>query len=166
MNSARSILKTSSTTGVIIDVREPKEFSDNHIPGSINLPSTNFQLIQFEPYRDQTICLVCQSGNRAQGIREKLLASGFESVSLLETQMEQLESPSEATDGAFGWSVDRQFRLSLGILLLIFLVGFFSGVSQFIIIPIILCAGLTITSIIDRCYMRMGIAMLPWNRRK
>jgi len=43
---------------------------------------------------------------------------------------------------------------------------YFLGNNGFILIPIILSGGLTITAIIDRCYMRMAIAKLPWNRGK
>ena len=156
----------SSEVGIIIDVREPKEYDDYKIPGSINLPSSNFQLAQYEPYRDKMICLVCQSGSRSESIKQKLLANGFGNVTILEKQIEQLESPVESAVDTKGWTVDRQFRMTLGVLLAIFLTGYFLDLSQLIIIPIILSTGLIITSIIDRCYMRMGIAMLPWNRGK
>ena len=33
-----------SGSGIIIDVREPAEFRDGHIPYAINLPSTRFSL--------------------------------------------------------------------------------------------------------------------------
>jgi hypothetical protein len=38
--------------------------------------------------------------------------------------------------------------------------------DAFAAIPVILCTGLIITAIIDKCYLRVGIAMLPWNRRQ
>ena len=162
----RSITKTNYSAGIIIDVREPKEYNDYKIPGSINLPSSNFDLTQFEPYREKLICLVCHSGSRSRAIQEKLAANGFENVTVLEKQIEQLETPAESTKESKGWSVDRQFRMTLGVLLAIFLTGYFFNLGQLVIIPLILSAGLIITSIIDRCYMRMGIAMLPWNRDK
>lgn len=56
--------------------------------------------------------------------------------------------------------------MTLGLLLLLFLLGHFLGFALAIIIPIILGAGLTITAIIDRCYLRIGIARLPWNRKR
>lgn len=64
-----------------------------------------------------------------------------------------------------GWSVDRQFRFVLGILLAIFLAGYpFS--PMFAIIPVVLSLGLTVTAIIDKCYLRIGIVRLPWNSRE
>ena len=73
-----------------------------------------------------------------------------------------LEQPVVALKG---WTIDRQFRLALGLSLAVFLLGYFLVSEIFIVIPVILCIGLTYTSIIDRCYMRLGIAMLPWNNR-
>ncbi len=157
---------TDSSIGnaIIIDVREPKEFKDYHLDGAINLPSTAFEISQFTPFQHQVICLVCQTGNRAGKVKEKLLDAGFKQVTLLGTQMDRFEKESSVNSG--GWSVDRQFRITLGILLASFLVGQHFGLTGFIVIPLILCIGLIFTSIIDRCYMRMGIAMLPWNRKK
>ncbi|HKK76629.1 MAG TPA: hypothetical protein VJ953_16250 [Saprospiraceae bacterium] len=48
----------------------------------------------------------------------------------------------------------------------IFLIGYNVGIPNFIVIPIILATGLIITAIIDKCYLRIGMAMLPWNTRK
>lgn len=62
------------------------------------------------------------------------------------------------------WSVDRQFRFLLGVLIAIFLIGQYWMSDAFTAIPVILCLGLIITAIIDKCYLRIGIAMLPWNR--
>ena len=57
--------------------------------------------------------------------------------------------------------------MTIGVLLTIFLLGYFLGEAKWVVfIPIILATGLVVTSIIDRCYMRMGIAMLPWNKNK
>ena len=152
---------------VIIDVREPKEFRDRSIPGAINLPSTKFSLDKFEPYRQNMICLVCETGSRATRIMDKLSDNGFEEVYLLEKQMAHYHHEAAQNFTSTGWSVDRQFRMLLGVLLAIFLVGtYVLDLAGFVAIPIILATGLVFTSIIDRCYLRMGIAMLPWNRDK
>jgi rhodanese-related sulfurtransferase len=150
---------------ILIDVREPKEFRDFNIPGSINLPSSKYMQQDYEPYKAMTICLVCQTGNRAKTIKTKLNATGFEGVFILEKQIGDLVAHSKPVKKR-KWSVDRQFRMLLGILLAIFLVGFYFEMNGFVIIPAILATGLIFTSLIDRCYLRMGIAMLPWNREK
>ncbi len=151
------------TKGVVIDVRESKEYADNCIAGSINLPSSSFNLDQYEPYRSHMIGLVCQTGNRANLIAKKLNEQGFAHVFVMEKQMADLSSES-VHHSKKGWSVDRQFRMLLGLLLALFLLGYSLDLLGFFVIPIILCTGLIFTALIDRCYLRMGIAMLPWNR--
>jgi rhodanese-related sulfurtransferase len=149
---------------IIIDVREPKEYADFHLMGSINIPSTQYELSKFEPYKGKSIGLICHSGNRAKTVQNKLEKSDFEHVYIMGKQMADLSGYVQNSKS--GWSVDRQFRMTLGVLLAIFLGGYFLSIQWLIAIPIILATGLIFTSLIDRCYMRMGIAMLPWNRGK
>jgi rhodanese-related sulfurtransferase len=148
---------------IIIDVREPAEFREKHIPGALNLPSTKFNIEHYTPFQSITICLVCESGNRAGQIAEKLKNNHFDNVLLLETQM---QSYSTVENNTKGWTIDRQFRMTLGLLLAVFLFFNALGITGFIVIPIILCVGLIFTALINQCYMRQGIAMLPWNKGK
>lgn len=149
---------------IIIDVREPKEFNEGHIENSVNIPLSSIKIEQFEPYLHYNILLVCQTGNRAMKVQEFLKENNVENVNIYESQISNI--PNLIVNQSSGWSIDRQFRMTLGLLLAIFLIGYYAGFQNFIIIPIILCCGLIFTSIIDQCYMRMGIAMLPWNRDK
>lgn len=162
VNNHQAQTELVNGTAVIIDVREPAEYKHNHIPGALNLPFTKYEKDRFMLFENHKIYLVCESGKRAAKIKGKLNDDGFSAVAVLETQMQDIKPQTTNK----GWSVDRQFRFTLGILLFIFLSLYFSGIQQGIVIPIILATGLTITAIIDRCYMRMGIAMLPWNRNK
>ena len=57
---------------IIVDVREPAEFRDGHIPYAINLPSTEATIQKFATWNHLTICLVCQTGNRAQILAREL----------------------------------------------------------------------------------------------
>jgi len=146
--------------GILIDVREPAEFRDGHLPGAINLPSTRFSAADYRTYRQQPIYLVCQTGDRAQEVAQKLYKQGNTQVFVLDRHMDDItvETPK------ISWSVDRQFRFLLGILLGIFLIGYHWISDYFMAIPVIIGLGLTITAIIDKCYLRIGIARLPWNR--
>lgn len=145
--------------GIIIDVRQPPEFLDGHIPYAINLPSTKFQNEDYKVWQNQKIYLICQSGNRAKEIAKKLLQNGHPEVFVLDRHMEQISTISTSNR----WTVDRQFRFLLGLLIGIYLIGYYSMSVFFSAIPIILCLGLIITAIIDKCYLRIGIAMMPWN---
>ena len=162
INNHTAQAELSEGTSVIIDVREPAEYKDRHIPGALNQPSSKYSKDQYSQFDGKKIYLVCQSGKRAKQIGKKLQADGLSEVFVLEQHMESI--PRAYTNK--GWTVDRQFRMTLGALLATFLVLFLFEVPYAFIIPLILCSGLIITSIIDRCYMRIGIAMLPWNKGK
>jgi rhodanese-related sulfurtransferase len=164
INNQNALEEYMSGNAVIIDVREPMEFKEIHIPGAINIPSTHFDIQAIEPFKDRKICLVCQTGKRTQIIIQDLEEKGWSNIYSLEKQMQSYAHNVAQKDT--GWTVDRQFRMTLGVLLALFLIMFFLGYTGFIVIPIILSAGLTITAIIDKCYMRTGIAKLPWNKGK
>lgn len=164
IKNENAIQQTSLGNGVIIDVRELAEFNNHHIPQAINLPSSKFSVTDYESYKEKNIYLVCQSGNRANQVLKKLENQGFQNLFILQEQMESFQATETYNTG--GWSVDRQFRFVIGILLGIFLVGYHYVSIYFMVIPMILCLGFTITSLLNKCYMRMGIAMLPWNRGK
>ena len=76
-----------SGDGIIIDVRESAEFRDGHIPYAINLPSTQFTVEEYQAWRHLKIYLVCQSGNRAQSVAQKLSESGLEEVYVVFTDL-------------------------------------------------------------------------------
>ncbi len=148
--------------GIIVDVREPAEFRDGHIPYAINLPSSQFTAESYQAWRNLKICLVCQAGSRAQSIAQKLDKAGMMNVYVLDQHMEKIATEANSER----WSIDRQFRFVLGVFIALYLIGFHWLSAAFSIIPVILSLGLIITAIIDKCYLRVGIAMLPWNREQ
>jgi len=153
-----------ATMSVLVDVREPAEFAEGHIPGSLNFPSSQSDFQAYEPYADRHIQLVCESGNRAKDVAKALEVRGFTSVSVSPMSV-GLVRRFEATDEKVtGWDIDRQLRFTLGIFLLIGMIGYLSGVTEFLVLVAIIAVGLTFTSLIDRCYLRMLIARMPWNR--
>lgn len=146
--------------GIIVDVREPIEFLEDHIPNAINLPATDFNIAAYEEWDHLKIFLICQSGDRAKSIAHKLYEAGMTEVFMLESHMENIDIQRITKI----WSVDRQFRFLLGIFIAMYLIGYHWMSDLFTIIPIVLCRGLIITAIIDKCYLRVGIALLPWNK--
>jgi rhodanese-related sulfurtransferase len=64
----------------ILDVREPEEWEEAHIPGSTLIPLGLLEGRVNELPRDRQIVVVCRSGNRSQSGRDILLQAGFEQV--------------------------------------------------------------------------------------
>ena len=71
-----------STKGaMLIDVREPSEYSQGHIPGSINMPVGSIKTRAAEIKDKKTpIYVYCQSGGRAGSAANALKSLGFTSV--------------------------------------------------------------------------------------
>lgn len=157
-----AIRQQNQQRGRLIDVREPAEFRDAHLPGAVNLPSTQYDPEDYLSLNSPAIYLICQSGDRAKTIAKKLEADAPMEVFVVKEHMESITTQQTST----GWNVDRQFRLLLGILIAIFLIGYSFASPYFLGIPIILSLGLIITAIIDKCYLRVGIARLPWNQKE
>jgi rhodanese-related sulfurtransferase len=146
---------------VIVDVRTPQEFNKRALPGAVNIPSSNFELADYFPYQANQICLVCESGGRAKSVMDTLKSHGFDNVSVLDLHMADIwnnyDSKSE-------WSIDRQFRLVLAIILGVFLVGYLMNGKFFLILPVIIFSGLLFSAITDNCYLKEMIAKFPWNQ--
>jgi len=64
----------------ILDVRQPEEWNEVHIPGATLIPLGELASRVNEVPTDQEIVVVCRSGNRSQQGRDILLQAGFEQV--------------------------------------------------------------------------------------
>jgi len=67
---------------IIIDVRNPWEFEEGHIPGAINLPQGYIleQAFMLIPDFDQLILVYCRSGIRSADASKVLAGLGFKNV--------------------------------------------------------------------------------------
>jgi len=71
----------SGTSGfVLLDVRAPREFADNHIEGAINIPTAELRSRYGELKPDKPSILMCSSGNRSSLGCSILLQHGFTNV--------------------------------------------------------------------------------------
>ncbi len=64
----------------ILDVREPSEWVEAHIPGATLIPLGELAARVSEVPRDQEIVVVCRSGNRSQQGRDILRQAGLTTV--------------------------------------------------------------------------------------
>ena len=64
----------------ILDVRQPEEWNEVHIPGATLIPLGELASRVNEVPADQEIVVVCRSGNRSKQGRDILLSAGFENV--------------------------------------------------------------------------------------
>lgn len=64
----------------ILDVRQPEEWEEYHIPGSTLIPLGELESRLSEVPKDKEIVVVCRSGNRSQQGRDILASAGFTQV--------------------------------------------------------------------------------------
>lgn len=81
-NTAQTVQLLNREKAVIVDVREPKEFSASHIPNAINLPLSSLKdrWRELEKYKDRPLVVSCRSGNRSLKGAVALRKHGFTTV--------------------------------------------------------------------------------------
>lgn len=69
---------------LVLDVREPREFHQAHIPNAQPIPL--LQMVTEPPAlpRDRPIVITCRSGRRSQRAAQALLSQGYDNLSILE----------------------------------------------------------------------------------
>ena len=73
----------------ILDVREPSEWQENHIPGATLIPLGELASRVSEVPADQEVVVVCRSGNRSQQGRDILRNAGLDQVTSMAGGMNQ-----------------------------------------------------------------------------
>lgn len=67
----------------LIDVREPQEYDEWHIPGSRLLPMSEFlERYRDELPRDRELMIQCRSGGRSAEVTKILLQQGYRAVNV------------------------------------------------------------------------------------
>ena len=69
----------ASDMAVLVDVREEWEFSQDRIPGAINLPLSKFDIRKLPVEDGRRLVLVCAVGRRSAQAAGILLATGYDS---------------------------------------------------------------------------------------
>lgn len=64
---------------LILDVRSPAEFENNHIKGAVNIPLNTLSKKLNKLKKDKVIITCCASGIRSASAKSILEANGFES---------------------------------------------------------------------------------------
>lgn len=67
---------------LVVDVRKADEYSAGHIKGSINIALEDIEakLSEFEPFKEKTVVLYCNTGNRSGKAGALLMEKGYKNV--------------------------------------------------------------------------------------
>jgi len=80
--SANEAMDMMTDDAIILDVRNPDEFAQGHIPNAILLPSSEVQrdAESILPDKNQVILVYCRSGVRSAAAAQELVALGYTAV--------------------------------------------------------------------------------------
>ena len=78
----RAVLEEDPDT-VLVDVREPAEYVEAHVPGAALIPMGDLPARLAELPRDRPVYVICRSGNRSGAMGPLLDAQGFDSVNVV-----------------------------------------------------------------------------------
>ena len=68
--------------GVTVDVREPAEYAQAHVPGALLMPMGQLSSRIGELERSTRVHVICATGNRSKAMADLLLASGLDAASV------------------------------------------------------------------------------------
>jgi len=60
----------------VLDVRQPAEYAEGHVPGSTNVPMSQLPERVADLEVDEPVHLICWSGNRSAAMADVVAASG------------------------------------------------------------------------------------------
>lgn len=156
--------RLASGGALLIDVREPAEFSASHIPLAVSLPLSGLPEALAQLPDDRTLIFQCQSGMRsAQACA--LAAPRAESFSL-EGGIAAWQSAGLPVIGGAGsrLSIFRQVQMIVGAAVALLVLAGFAGVTAAFAVAGIMGAMLAFAGATGWCGLAMLLARMPWNR--
>jgi rhodanese-related sulfurtransferase len=76
----KKIMDEKPESLTLVDVRDPEEFVEGHIPGAVNLPLNNFASGSGMLDKKKKIIVYCNSGGRSYGAYRKLMKLGYKDI--------------------------------------------------------------------------------------
>ena len=152
---------------VVVDVREPDEHREAHLPGSICVPLSSFDPARVPNPEGKRVVLHCRSGKRSTDAAGRLLACGWPEVTQLEGGLEAWKKaglPVERTPGAT-ISIQRQVQIAAGSLVVAGAALGYLVSSWFYLLSAFVGAGLVFAGVTNTCGMAVLLGKMPWNTR-
>lgn len=151
----------------LLDVREYSEYAQEHIPGLTLAPLSGLEMHARVLERDRPVFVVCHWGNRSTQAAKKLTQWGFQDVRVVDGGMlawTAAELPVER-GGSTGWSLERQVRFVAGAVAFVGALLVWLAHPVFLLLPLVIGAGLMHAAATNSCALGMFLARLPWNQQ-
>ena len=155
----------------VIDVRSANEFRNERIQDSENIPLETLDKVSQTRLKTSAngmpLCIVCQTGIRADKAAKKLGGTGFENIFLLTGGIDNWVHEKLPVEGKGGKSIplDGQVRVTIGLLITASAVGcYFTQDWRWLSVPAFFGAGLIFSGLTGFCGLVRILALMPWNR--
>lgn len=76
----KALLDSAPATVTVVDVRDPKEFAEGHVPGAINIPVETFAAGSGVLDKGRQIIVYCNSGGRSYNAYRKLQKLAYPNI--------------------------------------------------------------------------------------
>ena len=80
--SINDLSKALDKGAVVVDVREPDEYTEGHVPDVVHIPVGDLPDRVGELDPDQPVYVICASGNRSADMTDYLTSAGFDAASV------------------------------------------------------------------------------------
>lgn len=165
--NAQEVSTLLNENAVLVDVREPAEFNNLHIPEAKLHPLSSVSAQSLSHYGDKAIYIYCQKGLRGQKACEKILQDNpHANVVNMNGGIEAWQQAGLPTNKGSSnvLPLDRQVQITIGAGVLTFaLLGYFYDKS-FIFGAAFMGAGLLFAGISGFCGLARLMALAPWNK--
>lgn len=153
-------------TCCLIDVREPVEFEEGHIPGARLVPLGQLNQREGEIDRSGQVVVMCQTGSRGKQAQAKLRQLGVESVVNLEGGIERWKEGGYSLERTRkgGLPLLRQVQLIVGGGVLLTSILAVTVHTNFAYLSALAGLGLVINGSTGWCGLAILLSKMPWNR--
>ncbi|MGQ0634947.1 MAG: rhodanese-like domain-containing protein [Planctomycetaceae bacterium] len=153
----------------LIDVRTPVEFRELHLEPARNVPLDRLDpasvMQSFKGPAEESVYLICRSGNRGRQACEKFAQAGFTNVVNVAGGLLACEGAGlPVIRGTKSISLERQLRIVAGAFVLVGVLLAWFVHPAFIGLSAIVGAGLIFAGLTDTCGMGLLLARMPWNQ--
>lgn len=76
----RKLIDSGSGDFTVIDVRDPEEYAEGHIPGAVNIPVSEFASRSESLDKNKKIIVYCNSGGRSYNAYRKLMKLAYKDI--------------------------------------------------------------------------------------
>ncbi|NBV84261.1 DUF2892 domain-containing protein [bacterium] len=153
---------------LLVDGRERSEFIDEHIPGSVNIPLSEFDSLDaYTPvFSGKSVILICRSGARAQSAKTEFdtrrISARVYSGGIL--AWKNAGKPTSLQQKK-RFSIARQVQIVVGLSIVVTAALAGLGSAHFIALTAGLGAALFLSGLTNTCVLGSFHSRMPWNRR-